>query len=106
MEPLAVIDDTPATPQRHRLSIDWTVNLTTLASIAIALATGVVTVTQIQAQNDKRLSLLEAGAVIQHTTDTAQDARMQQELTLIRQSLQRIEEKQDASLLRRAHPSN
>lgn len=94
------------TENPHRLRIDWTVNLTTLASIAIALATGIVTITQIQAQNDKRLALLEASSVVQHQVDFGQDVRTQQELTLIRQSLQRIEDKQDSTLLRRAHPSS
>lgn len=98
MEPLAVIDDTPATPPRHRLSIDWTVNLTTLASIAIALATGAITITQIQAQNDKRLSLLEAQQLHQTNVDAQQDSTLRDQLQLIRQSLARIEDAQQRAL--------
>lgn len=98
MEPLAVIDDTPATPQRHRLSIDWTVNLTTLASIAIALATGAITITQIQAQNDKRLALLEAARAQQISIDSQQDNTLRDQLQLIRQSLARIEDAQQRAL--------
>lgn len=98
MEPLAVIDDTPATPQRHRLSIDWTVNLTTLASIAIALATGAITITQIQAQNDKRLALLEASRAQQISIDAQQDNTLRDQLQLIRQSLARIEDAQQRAL--------
>ena len=89
---------TEETQPRHRLSIDWTINLTTLASIAIALATGAITITQIQAQNDKRLSLLEAARQQQTIIDNAQDTTLRDQLQLIRQSLARIEDAQQRAL--------
>lgn len=86
------MDDAPE--KSHRLTIDWTVNLTTLASIALALATGSIAITQIQAQNDKRLSLLEAQQLHQTNVDAQQDSTLRDQLQLIRQSLDRIENAQ------------
>lgn len=82
----------------HRIRIDWTVNLTTLASISIALATGAITITQIQAQNDKRLALLEAARAQQISIDAQQDNALRDQLQLIRQSLARIEDAQQRAL--------
>ena len=99
--------DTSADPiesavRAHRVRIDWTLNITTIATLVLSLMSGVWWVSSIQANNDKRLTLLEAQAAAQRAVDAGQDSRTQQELTLIRQSLQRIEDKQDAAILQRA----
>ena len=99
--------DTSADPiesavRAHRVRIDWTLNITTIATLVLSLMSGVWWVSSIQANNDKRLTLLEAQAAAQRAVDSGQDSRTQQELTLIRQSLQRIEDKQDAAILQRA----
>ena len=80
---------------KHQIKIDWTVNLTTLFSIAIALATGAWTVASIQAQNDKRLALLEAAQQQQHVVDSTQDQNVANQIQLIRASQTRIESKLD-----------
>lgn len=94
--------DTDNAMPAHRLRVDWTLNITTIGTLVASLMSGVWWVSNIQAQNDKRLALLEAAASVQRQVDAGQDSRTQQELMLIRQSLQRIEDKQDAQLLRRS----
>lgn len=87
--------------RQHRIHVDWTLNITTIATLVISLVSGVWWVSNMQAQNDKRLTLLELHAETQRQIDSGQDIRLQQELTLIRQTLQRIEDKQDATILQR-----
>lgn len=93
--------DTDNAMPAHRLRVDWTLNITTIGALVASLMSGVWWVSNIQAQNDKRLTLLEVAASVQRQVDAGQDSRTQQELTLIRQSLQHIEDKQDAQLLQR-----
>ena len=94
----------PAHDLHRRVRVDWTINLTTIITLVSTIVGGVWWVSSIQASNDKRLALLEAAATAQRAIDAEQDNRTEQELTLIRQSLQRIEDKQDAELLRGARP--
>lgn len=99
--PYTTHHDPEDSPQDHRVKVDWTINITTVATLCIALVSGVWWVSSMQAANDRRLALLEATAVAQRSIDQGQDQHVQAELQRISASLQRIEDKQDAVLLQR-----
>lgn len=85
------------------IKLDWTINITTLVGAFLIVVGFVITVTQIQSQNDKRLSLLEERAKTQVMIDSHQDTQTAESLNLIRESQRRIETKLDRIIEREAN---